>query len=240
LTSREGIADGPSAGLARPVDVSALNEDDTPVAYRIPNDPDVRNDRVRRRETFPMRRPACALLLTLLALPPAAEAASKSKMPALLENARYVALGYDLGDGFVSAANIPGVAARTLPDERRAIEAIHDDLEKGGRYVVTDRPEEAEILIVVRVGCRGGFGITSGGSAGDSRGEGGTRNGVVSSRTIGGQLSSNDDRVDVYEARHGLPGIRLWSGAEVGGMAVSPPRLYKSFREEVEAATKKP
>ena len=77
------------------------------------------------------------------------------------------------------------------------------------------------------------------GSRGVSRGESsGSR--VVSSRAIGGQLSSNDDRVDVYEAVSGRPGIRLWSGAEVGGMAGSPPRLYKSFREEVEAATKKP
>jgi len=190
-----------------------------------------------------MRMPAYALLLTLMALSPAADAASNSKMPALLERARYVALGYDLGDGFVSAANIAAVAADTLPDERRAIEAIHNDLEKWNRYIVTDRPEQAEILIVVRVGRRARLDVGSGGqdSRGVSRGEtGGSRGGVVSSRTIGGQLSSNDDRVDVYEARHGLPGIRLWSGAEVGGMAGSPPRLYKYFREEVEAATKKP
>ena len=186
-----------------------------------------------------MRMPACALLLAVMALSPAAEAASKSTMPALLEHARYVALGYDLGDGFVSADRIALVAAETLPDERRAIEAIRNDLEKWGRYLVTDHPQDAEILIVVRVGRRGGFEITSGrGSPIDSRGEGTGR--VVSTRTIGGSLSSNDDRVDVYEARAGRPGIRLWSGADVGGMAGSPPRLYKSFREEVEAATKKP
>jgi hypothetical protein len=186
-----------------------------------------------------MRIPACALLLALMALSPAAEAASKSTMPALLAHAQYVALGYDLGDGFVSADRIALVAADTLPDERRAIEAIRNDLEKWGRYIVTDHPQDAEILIVVRVGRRGGFEITSGrGAPIDSRGEGTGR--VVSTRTIGGSLSSNDDRVDVYEARSGLPGIRLWSGADVGGMTGTPPRLYKSFREEVEAATKKP
>jgi hypothetical protein len=190
-----------------------------------------------------MRMPAYALLLTLVALSPAADAASKSKMPALLERAQYVALGYDLGDGFVSAANISAVAADTLPDERRAIEAIHDDLEKWGRYIVTDHPEDAEILLVIRVGRRGRLEVGSSGqdSRGVSRGETGrSRTGVVSSRTIGGQLSSSGDRVDVYEAVHGRPGISLWSGADVGGMAGSPPRLYKSFREEVEAATKKP
>jgi hypothetical protein len=190
-----------------------------------------------------MRMPAYALLLTLMALSPAAGAASKSKIPALLERAQYVALGYDLGDGFVSADRIAAVADGTLPDERRAIEAIREDLEKWGRYTFTDHPEHAEILIVVRVGRRGqmyvGGGGSGEGSRGVSRGEtGGSR--VVSTRTIGGQLSSSDDRVDVYEAASGRPGIRLWSGAEVGGMAGSPPRLYKSFREEVEAATKKP
>ena len=191
-----------------------------------------------------MRMPAYALLLTLMALSPAAGAASKSKMPALLERAQYVALGYDLGDGFVSADRIAAVASGTLEDERRAIEAIRRDLEKWNRFVVTDRPEQADILIMVRVGRRASLEVGGGAGSGPSsqgvsRGEsGGSR--VVSSRTIGGQLSSNDDRVDVYEAVSGRPGIRLWSGAEVGGMAGSPPRLYKSFREEVEAATKKP
>jgi len=151
-----------------------------------------------------------------------------------------VALGYDLGDGFLSADQITAVSAATLPEERRALEAIRNDLEKWKRYIVTVRPEEAEILIVVRVARRASLQIGGGkGNPGDGRGGAGG-SGVVSSRTIGGSLSSNDDRVDVYEARGGRPGIRLWSGADVGGMAGSPPRLYKSFREEVEAATKKP
>jgi hypothetical protein len=189
-----------------------------------------------------MRMRAYAVL-TLMALSPAAGAASKSKMPALLERARYVALGYDLGDRFLGAENVAAVADNTTPEERRAVEAIRGDLEKWGRYVVTERAEQAEILVVVRVGRRGRLDIGGGGSGGSSRGVsrgevGGS--GVVSTRTIGGQLSSNDDRVDVYEAVHGQPGIKLWSGAEVGGMAGSPPRLYKSFREVVAAETKKP
>jgi hypothetical protein len=190
-----------------------------------------------------MRVPACALLLTVLALSAAAGtsgAAATDKMPALLERARYVALGYDLGDGFVSADRIALVSAGTLEDERRAIESIRKDLEKWGRFVVTDRPEQADILIAVRVGRRAALEAGRGaGNRGVSRGEsGGSR--VVSNRTIGAQLSSNDDRVDVYEAASGRPGIRLWSGAAVGGLAGTPPRLYTSFREEVKAATKKP
>jgi hypothetical protein len=184
------------------------------------------------------------LLLAFVALPLAADAASKTKVPALLERARYVALGYDLGDGFLSADQIFRVSAGTLLDERRAIEAIRNDLEKWGRYIVTDRAEQADILIAVRVGRRTSMEVSSGtGNPGAiSRGEGGdTRS--ISSRTIGAQLSSKDDRVDVYEAVSGRPGMRLWSAASVGGLAGSPPGLYKSFREEIgEAppAAKKP
>jgi hypothetical protein len=183
-----------------------------------------------------MRVRSFVLLLAFVALPPAADAASKTKVPALLERARYVALGYDLGDGFLSADEIARVSAGTLTDERRAIEAIRTDLEKWGRYIVTDRPEQADILIAVRVGRRSAMEVSSrtGNPGAISRGEGDpTRS--VSSRTIGAQLSSNDDRVDVYEAVSGRPGIRLWSAAAVGGLAGSPPILYKSFREDIEA-----
>ena len=186
-----------------------------------------------------MRIPACALLLIALAFPAAAGAADK-KMPALLERARYVALGYDLGDGFVSADQIARVSGGTLTDEYRAIEAIRGDLEKWKRFIVADRPDQADILIVLRVSRRAAIDLVNRtGSQASSRGEGGSSR-SVSNRTIGGEISSGGDRLDVYESVHGRPGISLWSGAESGGFAGSPPRLYKSFREEVEAAARKP
>ena len=109
-----------------------------------------------------------------------------------------------------------------------------------GRYSVTTRPEQAEILIAVRIGRRAALEVGTGTSnpGGGRGGPGASR--VASSRTIGGQLSSNEDRIVVYEAVGGRPGMLLWSAAEAGGLAGSPPRLYKSFREEIEAAAKKP
>jgi hypothetical protein len=187
-----------------------------------------------------MRVYLSALLVAFVTFPLAAGAASKSKLPALLERARYVALGYDVGDGFVSAAQISAVAADTLTEERQALEAIRRDIEKWGRYIVTERPEQAEILIAVRVGRRGTLEVGIGGNNPDGRRAGPGGNRTVSSRTIGGQLSSNEDRIAVYEAVGGRPGIQLWSAAETGGLAGSPPRLYKSFRDEIEAAAKKP
>lgn len=187
-----------------------------------------------------MRLHLSALLVAFVTLPLAAGAASKSKLPALLERARYVALGYDVGDGFVSADQISTVSAATLPEERRVVEAIRSDLEKWGHYIVTTRPEQAEILIAVRIGRRASLevGTRTGNPGGSRGGTGDSRS--VSNRTIGGQLSSNEDRVVVYEAVGGRPGIRLWGAAEAGGLAGSPPRLYKSFREEIEASAKKP
>jgi hypothetical protein len=160
-------------------------------------------------------------------------------MPALLERARYVALGYDVGDGFVSADQISGVAADTLTEERQAVEAIRRDIEKWGRYSLTARPEQADILIAVRFGRRASLEVgTRPGNPGSRGGTGGSRS--VSNRTIRGELSSNEDRVVVYEAVGGRPGMRLWSATADGGLGGSPPRLYKSFREEVEASAKKP
>ena len=187
-----------------------------------------------------MRVQSCVLLLTFVALPSTAGAAPKTRVLALLERAHYVALGYDVGDGFVSADQISVVAADSLPEERDALEAIRKDIEKWGRYSVTTRPEQAEILIAVRIGRRAALEVGTGTSnpGGGRSGPGASR--IVSSRTIGGQLSSNEDRIAVYEAVGGRPGIRLWSAAEAGGLDGSPPRLYKSFREEIEAGAKKP
>jgi hypothetical protein len=172
-----------------------------------------------------------ALLVASFALPFVAHAAPKTAIPALLEQARYVALGYDVGDGVVYTNQISAIASETLPEERRALDAIRRDLEKWGRYVVTNRPEHADILIVVRMGRRSSLEIGSGQSAGGR---------PMSSRAIGGQLSSGEDRIAVYEAVRGRPGISLWSAAQTDGLAGSPPPLYKSFREEVEASAKKP
>src|SRR5713101_2587032 len=138
-----------------------------------------------------MRVQSCVLLLTFVTLPSTAGAAPKTRVPALLERARYVALGYDAGDGFVSADQISTVSAATLPEERDALEAIRRDLEKWGRYSVTTRPEQAEILIAVRIGRRGTLEVGTGTSNPDGRRAGPGGNRTVSSRTIGGQLSSN-------------------------------------------------
>jgi hypothetical protein len=162
--------------------------------------------------------------------------AGEPKLPALLDRARYVALGYDLGDGFLSAHALSLAPAHTLPEERQAIDAIRQDIEKWGKYVVTVRPENADLLIAVRVGRHaalevgGSRGRPSDGRPGDRRPTGG--------RTYRGEISSSGDMVEVYEAVGGRPGMLLWRGRETDGLSGSPPRLFKAFREEMELQAK--
>jgi hypothetical protein len=194
-----------------------------------------------------MRVPVCAALLTALSLAVAASAAPKPKVPALLERAQYIAFAYDLGDHFVSESQV-AAAPEILPEERRALEAIHDDIEKWGRYVVTDRLDQAEIIIAIRLGRRGTMEVGRGsggvieppfgaGPTGRPRQVGQNPGGTGGQSTVvGAQLSSNEDRLDVYESRNGTPGMRLWSAAEFGGLAGTPPSVYKALRKDIEAA----
>jgi len=171
-----------------------------------------------------------ALLFFSLAAP---AAAGKKIVPARIAQARYVALGYDMGDRFLSetaAISNPDV----LPEERRAIQAIADDLRRWGKYVITVRPEDAELLIAVRYGRRasvdGAIGMGPGGApvGGPYRGAG-----VVSSSGRA-EISSNTDMLTVYESAGGRVGAQLWRVISGGGLSGAPPRLYQEFRADVE------
>ena len=73
---------------------------------------------------------------------------SEAGPPALLAEARYIALGYDLGTGFV--ADDPRVDV--LPEERTALQRIRAGLDTWNKYVVVLRPGDADLLIAVRKG----------------------------------------------------------------------------------------
>ena len=83
-----------------------------------------------------------AVLAAPLALLPPAEAGP----PAQLALARYVALGYDRGDRFVSVTD---VRTDFLLEERAALQTIRAEIERWERYVVVDRPGQADLLIAV-------------------------------------------------------------------------------------------
>jgi hypothetical protein len=186
-----------------------------------------------------MRINTCVLLLALPGFGALALADEPKTPQGLLDHARYVGLGYDVGTGFLSAHQLALAPAHTLTEERQAIEAIRKDLEKWGKYVVTLRPEDADLLIAVRVGRRAALEIGTG-RGGPGRGEPGQGR-PTKGRSYGAEISSpSGDMVEVYEAAGGRPGMLLWRGAEQDGLSGTPPRLYKAFREEMERKAKKP
>jgi len=156
--------------------------------------------------------------------------AGPKQPPARLAQAQYVALGYDLGDRFVS--EIEGIANRdVLTEDRKALSDVRDELKKWNRYLVVERPAQAELLIAVRTGRRASVGV--GAPVGGRRPSGATTGRV--------ELSSRDDMLSVYEAGSGLSGLLLWRGQRPGGLSSdSRPSLFDDFRSAVESMPKRP
>ena len=171
---------------------------------------------------------AAAALLASLAAPSPVEAGP----PALLAEARYVALGYDHGDGFVSEAN---VRAEVLSEERDALQRIRSGLEQWGRYVIVLRPEQADLLIAIRKGRLVSFGggVNVGGPSSGRAGGGGP---IGTGPTAGAQVSSPDDMIEVFERGGSL----VWRGMKPKGLSGAGPPLWDSFQAEVAKAEKRP
>ena len=149
--------------------------------------------------------------------------------PAQLAVARYVALGYDRGDRFVSEYE---VREEVLPEEREALQRVREGLERWGKYVIVLRPAEAELLIAVRKGrlLSIGGGIPIGGPA---SGRGGGPIGIGS--MAGAQVSSPDDMIEVFAAGGGS---LIWRGMKPNGLSGAGPPLWESFQAEVAKAEK--
>ncbi|HUL79869.1 MAG TPA: hypothetical protein VL691_21570 [Vicinamibacteria bacterium] len=155
--------------------------------------------------------------------------------PAQLALARYVALGYDQGDRFVSETD---VMAEVFPEEQAALQTIRAGIEQWGKYVLVVRPAEADLLIAVRKGrlLSVGGGVRTGGPS--SGGTPGTPIGIGQSGAV--QVSSPDDMIEVFDARGGS---LIWRGSKRNGLAGVGPPLFESFQAEVakaERAAKKP
>jgi hypothetical protein len=183
------------------------------------------------RETKTSPGPAVTALLLLVA--PAVLAAPR--VPARLLAARYVALGFDLGDrGFVSATEAMGLPDRVTPEDRKALEAVREAIESWDRYAIEIRPANAEILIALRVGRR----TLGKARIGDPAGSG-------SSERSGGielsSLSSRDDMLSVYDAGSGgVAAALLWRAQRVDGLSGSSPALLEQLKADVEASARKP
>ena len=173
--------------------------------------------------------PKAVLVLAVALVPTAGPAGPKRIVPAQIAQARYVCLGYETGTGFLSEQQAIASADAILPEDKQVVDAIRDELERWGKYVITLRPEEAQLLIAVRVGRRfegtGGIGI-GGGVARPGLG--------LTGGSGSAQFSSGNDMLTIYESRGGRPGANLWRDQTRGALSGAPPRAFEQFRGDVE------
>jgi hypothetical protein len=160
--------------------------------------------------------------------------ASLAETPqARLANARFVALGYELGDRVVAENDLAG-AREVSNADREALRAVREMLEKWGRLKVMLRPQDADILVTVYSGHF--LAVSLEGTAGGREPRQRTRG-----HGIGFEFSSPEDMLSVYEVTDGLPGQLLWRAGKVRGFSDPDAALLEALRSAVEeAARRKP
>jgi len=174
-----------------------------------------------------MRRATFAALSTVLVLATLGDA---GPLPVQIARARYVALGYDLGDHFLSEVEAIGNPDRVHPNDVAALANLRDQLESWGQYVVTTRPRDAELFFAVRTGRRVGLG--GGGRVAGAGGNGGP---TATGPMFRVELSSADDMLSIYESSGGGAGALLWRQRQSVGGAY-PGKLLEQLKREVTAA----
>ena len=172
-----------------------------------------------------------AATLALAIAPAFALEAGTPPVPAAVLEARYVALAYDVGDGFVPAAFVVPPMEVTSRD-REAVAAVRDRLERWGRYRIMDRIQDADLVVAVRAGRLGSIGFTVvGGGRGQAE--------LVRGRGLDLEVSSPDDLLSVYAVSPG-PGALLWRGQARKGLEGRDPRLLRDLRRAIEDASRTP
>jgi orotidine-5'-phosphate decarboxylase len=166
-------------------------------------------------------------------------AANKQVLPQSVVVARYVMVtsyyGNQIGD-----PNVPR-------DDRQAIANVENALRKWGRYIVVLRPENADIIVLVRAGRTAMVtpGVHIGtGSVGIDPNRGGVQIGGRRQTTTGVGVASEigpaEDSLAVYDATIGTDSTPLWRETMSKGLQLPSVKLVKEFRRVVEEAAKKP
>lgn len=185
-------------------------------------------------------RKVTGVLFSIVALLALQSYAKAPAISAVVLHAQYVALGYETANGFVSETDFaPFPKAGVAPDDRQVLGNIHEALSKWKRYTVTIVPEEADLLIAVRTGRRasvtGGVHVDSGRIDPTT----GRRTGPGIGPVVGAEAGPDEDYLAVYQADAGREAARLWVRTEEDGLLGRNPRLFQSFKDEVESAAKK-
>ena len=207
---------------------------------------------------FPSNKLMCATFLAAtlgIALPALAQHSGKKKpiLPDHVLNATYV---------YVEAYDGTEFDPRVLPEDREAIADVERAVEKWGRYHVTLRRSEAQIVIQVRKGriasAQGSVGGTIG-TTGPSAAGGTIPNGPNSRNGSNGEGFPPNNRADssgvhagaraeagppddffwVFELDpNGHLSVPYWRKSEKDCLNTPDLELFKKFKDDVEAAAK--
>jgi len=170
-----------------------------------------------------MLKPTVPFWIALVFAIPAL-AKDKAPFPAIIVSARYVMVTSYSGD-----ESDP----KTTREDRQAIGDVQHAIQDWGRYQLTYKPENAELIIVVRKGRLAEVKV------GTNIGRYPDTQGTVVGQSVRTEAGDPIDSLSVYVAPSGTDGVPLWRGREEDGLDAPDVRLVRELRAKVEAASKK-
>lgn len=179
-----------------------------------------------------------ALVLALSASCLTAQKSSKkhANVPAAFKMATYV---------FVQAEDGDETRANLFPEDRRAILGVKDALRTWGRYQLTLRADQADLIFVVRKGRVASVQATAGASVGPNVPRvsvGGREPGAADDPggdSIGARADAgpSQDLLRVYLRKgDGKRGSQIWTGMAANGLDAPNVFLLRELRDAVEEA----
>ena len=172
-----------------------------------------------------MRRPVLWSLFFLLLPTIGFGQQALNPLPKLVVHARYVLVttyqGYDLSN--------PSV----LPDDRQAVLAVQEAIKKWGRYDLAYRPQDADLILLVRKGR-----IVE--TQPQVRIGGGTNLPVNVGANAPVDVGDKRDMLAMFTAEEGVDGTALWRDFEAGGLNPPQMELVRELRKAVDKTAKLP
>ncbi len=193
-----------------------------------------------------MRRRNLAVLLPLLFLSlPFAKAKNKEKtpLPKLVAHAQYVMVTTYFGDPVREPLN-PHITT----EDRQAVTDVQNALEKWGRYTIAYRPEDAELILVVRKGrlldATGGVRVQAGSKRPCTPGNSPAPCTIQQDPAVGpiAAVDAGDpqDELALYDSSLGTDNAPLWRGRRAAGLDAPKMQLVEELRTKVEETAKAP
>jgi|SRR5215472_5332503 len=146
------------------------------------------------------------------------------KVPALFGNAQYVYVESEDGDLYT-----PGL----LQEDRQAIIDVEDSIRAWKRYTLTAKPEDAQLMFIVRKGRVAGGKVGGGvGNPGPVPQPPGQRNPPFV--VVGGETGPADDLLEVRTVQDGKLASQIWFRTQPDGLISPRVPLMKELRDAVD------